>query len=185
MPDPSAQAASQLRNIEESTGFTVADFVDDMTRAGLEKHGKMVAYLKSEHGMTHGNANLIAHLVRERMAGGPPAATDLLEAQYTGAKAGLLPIYEELAAIAESLGDDVEKVVQKTGVSFRRARQFALVQVPSSKRVQLGLNLDETPSSDRIVEMSGMCTHKVDVTSVDEVDDTVAGWIRRAYDRAV
>ncbi len=67
-------------------------------------------------------------------------------------------------------------------MSFRRAKQFALVQVPSSKRVQLGLNLDATPGDERIVEMSGMCTHKVDITDVDAIDDDIATWIRAAYE---
>ncbi len=181
MTDLKPQTATQLRNIEETSGLTVSDFAASITEAGLDKHGKMVAFLKSEHGLTHGNANLIAHLVRERLAGGPPLASDLLEAQYAGAKSALRPIYDELAAIAESLGEDVEKVIQKTGVSFRRSRQFALIQAPSSKRIQLGLNLETTPRGGRIVEMSGMCTHKVNLTDASEVDDEIAGWIAQAY----
>jgi hypothetical protein len=78
----------------------------------------------------------------------------------------------------------VEQVVQKTGVSFRRRKQFLLVQAPSSKRVQLGLNLDETPADGRVTETSGMCTHRVDVATPDEVDDAVAAWIRSAYQSA-
>lgn len=184
MADPTTQAETQLRNIEEATGMTVADFAALITTAGLEKHGQIVSYLKSEHSLTHGNANLLAHRIREGLAGGPPPAEVLLDAQYAGAKAPLRPIYTELAAVAEGLGDDVEKVVQKTGVSFRRSKQFALVQAPSSKRVQLGLNLDHTPDDERISEMSGMCTHRVDLTDPDEIDDAVVSWLRTAYERA-
>lgn len=32
--------------------------------------------------------------------------------------------------------------------------------------------------------MSGMCTHRVDLTSVNDVDDEVQGWLRAAYDLA-
>ncbi len=184
MADPKAQTATQLRNIQKSTGMTVADFTAAVRAAGLDKHGKIVAFLKSTHGLTHGNANLIAHTVRERLAGGPAPAEELLDAQYKGAKAALRPIYHELAAIAEGLGDDVSKVIQKTGVSFRRKKQFALVQAPSSKRVQLGLNLDDTPDDERIVAAKGMCTHKVVITSSAAIDDDIAAWIRAAYDRA-
>ena len=84
---------------------------------------------------------------------------------------------------AHGFGRDVEVVVQKTGVSLRRARQFALVQAPSSKRVQIGLNLETTPGSDRIREAGGMCSHRVDVTSVDEIDDELVGWMRQAYEQ--
>jgi predicted transport protein len=184
MADPRTQSAKQLRNIEELTGKTVAGFAAAIREAGVEKHGQIVAYLKSEHGLTHGNANLLALTVRELWAGGPPPPEDLLANQYSGTKAALRPIYEKLAAIAENLGDDVDKVIQKTGVSFRRKKQFVLVQAPSAKRIQLGLNLDETPSDARIVEAKGMCTHTVNIADLKSVDDDITSWIKAAYERA-
>ncbi len=178
------QAETQIRNIEESTGKTVDQFTKLIAKTGLDKHGKIVSHLKAEHGLTHGNANLIAHLVRERLAGGPPSDDALLDAQYSGKKADLRPLYEQLVSIAEAAGDDVEKVIQKTGVSFRRKKQFALIQAPSAKRIQLGLNMDATPDDDRIREVSGMCSHRVDITSMDEIDEAVSGWILASYDAA-
>ncbi|MGI9594780.1 MAG: DUF5655 domain-containing protein [Acidimicrobiales bacterium] len=184
MSDPKAQAATQIKNIEESTGRTVAQFTAAIKKAGLEKHGQIVAHLKSDYGLTHGNANLMAHLVRDQLDGGPASDDDLLEAQYSGGKAGLRPLYDELAAMADGLGSDVEKVIQKTGVSFRRKKQFALVQAPSAKRIQLGLNLDATPDDARVKEVSGMCSHRIDITGADQLDEHLAGWIQASYDRA-
>ena len=40
---------------------------------------------------------------------------------------------------------DVEVAPKKTGVSLRRAKQFALVEAPSAKRIQLGLDLGASP----------------------------------------
>lgn len=184
MPDPKEQRATQLRNIHEATGKSVADFAELVAAAGLEKHGRIVSFLEAEHDLTHGNANLIAHTVRERAAGGPASEEDLLDAQYARGKAALRPIYERLAELASGCGDDVDTIVQKTGVSFRRKKQFALVQVPSAKRVQLGLNLAATPAGDRIAEAGGMCTHRADITELDHVDDEVAAWLHAAYDEA-
>jgi hypothetical protein len=118
------------------------------------------------------------------MAGGAPEAAELLEAQYTGAKAAMRPVYERVAGIAQHAGPDVRMVIQKTGVSFRRARQFALVQAPSAKRVTLGLNLDATPDDPRVKAVTGMCSHLVELPDTASVDDAVAGWIRQAYERA-
>ena len=182
--DPKAQAEAQLRRIEESLGKTAADVADEVGRKGIERHSEVVAFLKATHGLTHGNANLLAQVVRERLAGGPATPEELLAAQYAGPKASLLPAYQVLSAIAEGVGPDVMKVVQKTGVSFRRKKQFALIQAPSAKRLRLGLNLDATPDDPRIVATSGMCTHSVDLTSPDEVDADVAAWVRASYDRA-
>lgn len=184
MPDPEAQTATQWRNIEAATGLTLADFTDIVRNAGVERHGEIVALLKRRCGLTHGNANLIAHRVREALAGGAPEATHLLDAQYAGPRAPLRPIYERVATIARGMGPDVQEVIQKTGVSFRRTRQFALVQAPSSKRVTLGLNLDVTPDDPRVSEVTGMCSHRVDLPDISAVDDAVTGWIRMAYERA-
>jgi hypothetical protein len=184
MPDPQSQAATQLRNIESSTGVTLAEFTAAVRRAGLERHGQIMDFLQTRYGLSHGNANLVALLVRDELAGGPAAPDDLLAAQYAGARAALRPIYDALEQAAEALGDDVQKVIQKSGVSFRRRKQFALVQAPSAKRVQLGLNLDATPDDPRVVPMLGMCTHRVELTEPSAVDGDVARWIRSAYDRA-
>ncbi len=104
-----------------------------------------------------------------------------MAAQYSGNKAHLLPIHDRLREIARSCGGDVE-VAQKTGVSFRRNKQFALVQAPSPKRV-LGLNLGVRPPDDPISQPR-MCSHLVDLTSLDDVDDAVGSWIGAAYDGA-
>jgi hypothetical protein len=176
-----SQRQTQLDNIQAASGISVAEFGQAVQRAELERHGEIVAFLKREYGLTHGNANLIAHVVREELAGGPAAPGDLLEAQYAGAKSGLRPIYDALLATAEGLGADVDVVVQKTGGSFRRRKQFAVVQAGSAKRVQVGLNLPATPSDQRVKAVSGMCSHRVDLTALEDLDDAVRGWISEAY----
>ena len=183
MADLKAQADAQLRNILESTGKTVPEFAAMLAAAGIEKHGKMVAYLKAELGLGHGNANRIAHEVRA-VAAGPVAEDDLLAAQYAGQKAPLKAIFDALAPIAAGRGPDVTVVIQKTGVSYRRKKQFALIQAPSSKRVTLGLNLDATPHDPRIKATTGMCNHQAVFTAVDQLDGAVTEWIRAAYERA-
>jgi hypothetical protein len=185
MPDPAAATATQLRNIEQATGRTMADFAREVGERGIDGHARIVAFLKAEHGLTHGNANAVAHAVRQAAAGGPAAADDLLDAQYAGAKASLRPIYERVRTIAEGLGPDVEILVQKTGVALRRRRQFGLVQAPSAKRVTLGLNLTDAPADPRVVATPGaMCGYRVDLPDPASVDAQVEGWLAAAYERA-
>lgn len=181
MSDRAAQSATQLANIESATGMTLADFTDEVRSTGLRKHGEILAHLKEDHGLSHGNANLVTHLVRESLEGGPASEEELLAAQYSGAKAHLRPVLEQLTDAARAFGEDVEVVVQKTGVSLRRTKQFALVRAASSKRVELGLNLPATPGDERVTEAKGMCSHRVDLASPDDVDDAVLGWLREAF----
>lgn len=181
MAAPEEQAATQLRNIEQSTGLTPPAVAAMATEHGLVKHGQIVAHLKREHGITHGNANLLSATARELLAGGPAGDEELLAAQYARGKAHLRAIHDELVAAARALGDDVEVVVQKTAVSLRRGRVFGVVRAASATRLELGLNLPQTPDSDRVRETSGMCSHRVDLRAVEEVDDDVARWLRDAY----
>ena len=184
MADLEAAVATQLRNIEQRTGRTVAEWSVVVAAAGPQKHGEIVAHLKATHGLTHGNANLLAHRVRELAAGGAAAADVLLEGQYAGAKAPLRPIYEAVVVAADALGPDVDIVIQKTGVALRRRKQFGLVQAPSAKRVDLGLNLPGTEPDGRLVASSGMCSHRVVLADPAELDAEVLGWLRVAYDLA-
>lgn len=69
-------------------------------------------------------------------------------------------------------------------MTFRRSKQFVLVQAPSAKRVQLSLNLDATPPGGRVESTTGMCTHNADITDLGEIDDEVEAWIKAAYLRA-
>lgn len=185
MADVAAAKAAQLRNIEQATGRSMADFARAVSAAGLTAHGQILAFLKAEFGLSHGNANAVALHVRELAAGGPPPSDDLLEAQYAGPKAVLRPVYERVRAVAEGLGPDVEVLVQKTGVALRRRKQFGLVQAPSAKRVTLGLNLADAPGDPRVVATPGaMCAYRVDLADVDAVDAAVEGWLAAAYERA-
>ena len=184
MADPKEQAATQLRNIEASTGTTIAEYAALVDQTGLQKHGQIVAFLKADHGLTHGNANLLVHTIRERASGGPASAEDLLDAQYAKGKAALRPVYERLAEVAVACGDDVDMVVQKTGVSFRRAKQFALVQALSAKRIQVGLNFSGPPPNERAEPATGMCTHRVNVAAESEIDDALVACIAAAYESA-
>ena len=58
--DPKAQVEAQLRRIEEALGKTASDVADEVGRQGIERHSEVVAFLKATHGLTHGNANLLA-----------------------------------------------------------------------------------------------------------------------------
>jgi len=182
MPTPEQSVAAQLRTIEQSTGRSVAEWAAAVQAAGLERHGEILAWLKAEHGLTHGNANGLALAVRTLMAGGTPSEAALLDAQYAKGKAALRPICDQIVAAARALGADVTVVVQKSAVSLRRGRQFALVEAPSSARVRLGFNLRGAEPTGRVTATTGMCTHSVDLGSVADIDDEVLGWLAHAYD---
>ena len=148
---PEEMAAAMIANLKEKTGKTLPQWLKIAKAAKLEKHGQIVKHLKSEHGVTHGFANLIAH--KTLAEGTSKPTSDLVAAQYSGGKEALRPIYEKLIEMVRKFGADVEVSPKKTYVSLRRNKQFALVQPSTKTRVDIGINLKETEATDRLEKL--------------------------------
>jgi hypothetical protein len=184
MPDVvDAALENQRRNIEARTGRAYASWLELARASGHEKHGALLAWLKSEHGVSHGDANRIALDARraEPTAG---AGGDELDAIYAGPKAALRPLHEEVIALAQGFGDDVTQAPKQAYVSLRRSKQFATVGPAAGGRLEIGLNLKGVEPGGRLEAATGMCTHRVRLTSPDELDGDIERWLREAYDRA-
>lgn len=179
-----AATAKMIENLEKKTEKSLDEWLAMAGAAGIEKHGELVKHLKSEHGLTHGYANLVALYARGY---GEESGEDLVAAQYAGRKADLRPIYEAIVAAVRTFGSDVEIAPKKTSVSLRRSKQFALVQPSTKTRVDLGIQLKGVEPQGRLEasgSFSSMVSHRVRLESAAEVDDEVMGWLRRAYDAA-
>jgi len=137
------QAESMLRNIPEKTGKTLEQWFKLLEEKGLEKHGDMMKLLKGEYGVTHGFANTIVLLYRERAQGGAPEVSELIASQYEK-KPDLWPWYERLTEEVMKFGNDVELAPKKNYVSLRRKKQFGIIQPSTKSRMDLGINLKGT-----------------------------------------
>jgi hypothetical protein len=172
------------RNIEAQTGRPVAAWADLVRAEGLAKHGQMIAWLKGKHGLSHGHAN---HIAKHATAAAAPNPTDDPVAPMFEGKEALRPLYDKLAAMAETLGPDVEIAPKKANVSVRRTKQFALLQPTTRTRLDLGLILKGVAPQGRL-EPSGsfnaMFTHRVKIEKAEDVDAEVKAWLKAAYDAA-
>ena len=184
MSSPEEMAATMLRNLPDKTGKSLNEWHKILNKTSLEKHGQLVGVLKKEHGITHGFANLI--VVKFRASDSEPG-TDLVASQYAGGKAQLRPIYDALAKAVNRLGEDVEISPKKAYVSLRRRKQFGLIQPSTKTRVDVGLNLASAKATKRL-EKSGsfnaMVSHRVRLSAVEDVDEQLIGWLKRAYQNA-
>lgn len=173
------------QNLSEKTGKTLEQWKALLATKNLVKHAEIMAYLKGECAISHGYANLIALKFREADAASADA-DDLLIEQYRG-KESLRPIYDALHQFICSLAADVEVAPKKAAVSFRRKRQFALVQPSTKSRIDLGLKFTNRPHQGRL-EPSGpfgtMCSHRVQLTDISQVDEELLAYIREACDEA-
>lgn len=170
------------RNIQAQTGRSVAAWADLIRAEGLAKHGQMVAWLKGEHGLSHGYANHIAKYA----TAAPVSADDPVGPMFEG-KDAVRPLYDKLVAVTQSLGPDVEIAPKKANVSVRRSKQFALLQPTTKTRLDLGLILKGQAPQGRL-EPSGsfnaMFTHRVKIERPEDIDAEVKAWLKAAYDAA-
>jgi hypothetical protein len=184
---PEEGMASLIRNLEAKTGKSIDAWIATARASGHTKHGQIVAALKKDHGLTHGYANQIAQRALASLAPPPESEVDPIGALYSGAKAGLRPIHDALAAAIKRFGGDVEFAPKKAYVSVRRSKQFALIQPSTSTRVDVGLILKTIPASGRLEEsgsFNAMCTHRVRLATPADVNGELIAWLRQAYDMA-
>ncbi len=171
---------SQVRNIEQATGRSIDAWVALVRVSGKERHSEILAWLKTEHDFSHGNANLVALMAKRGSGGGD----ELVTAMYTGPKAALRPLHDRVVELTRGFGSDVELAPKQAYVSLRRAKQFGTVGPGPGGRLEIGLNLKGVEPNGRLEATGGMCTHRVRLSSADDVDAEVLDWLRAAYERA-
>ncbi len=178
--------ATQLANIEKRTGKTLTQLATIVRNSGLSKHGELVAMLKKDLGMGHGDANTLVHHARKSEEAAPATADEGLDGIYVGAKAPLRPIHDALMAVIQTFGA-FEIAPKKGYVSLRGKKQFAMIGPATNTHVEIGLNMKGVKGTARLIEQKpgGMCQYKVRVGDKKEVDAQLIGWIRAAYDAAL
>lgn len=170
----------------EKTGKSLAHWIQVVEATALVKHKAIIDFLKSEHGLTYGFANFVAHKFKKTDAASQDDA-DLLMLQYQG-KENLRPIYDLLIEKIKKLGNDITQTPKKTAVSLIRKYQFALIKPATKKRIDLGLKLKGKATSERLGDsgpFGTMCTHRVQLTKLSDVDDELEAWLKEAYEKSI
>jgi predicted transport protein len=175
-----------IKNLKEKYGKSLEEWIEVVKKTGIHKHGEIIKFLKSEHGFTHGFANLVSLKARGTDSASADSAESLVDDQYKG-KEALHPIYVKLISEVKKFGNDIVVAPKRAYVSLRRKKQFALIQPSTKSRLDIGINLKDFDATDRL-EASGsfnaMCSHRVRTADVHDVDDELVSWLRQAYNEA-
>ena len=91
MSSPEAALQTMIKNLETQTGKSLDQWVKIAEASKLSKAREITNFLKAEHGLTFGYANLIA-LKTLKSDAGSANEDELISTQYAGAKAQLKPI---------------------------------------------------------------------------------------------
>ncbi|MBK7432848.1 MAG: DUF4287 domain-containing protein [Chitinophagaceae bacterium] len=178
--------ATQIANIEKSTGKKLAEWASILKKSGFEKHGELVRFLKEKHGITHGNANMLVHQAKQSHAAAPENDTDWIAEQYKG-KETLKKWHDKIMAGVNKLGKDIEVSPKKAYVSLRRKKQFAILQPSTRERLDVGLNIKGVAPSGNAEagsKWNAMCTHRIRVEDEKTINADLFNWIRKAYEQA-
>jgi Domain of unknown function (DUF5655) len=92
---------------------------------------------------------------------------------------------ESFDKIIESLPSEVRVEVLRTVIVLSAQRTFSYITI-QSKRLLVGMLLEQPLDSPRVVKINHFSEHKVgsvvDVRSLGDVDDELRRWLRQAYE---
>jgi len=181
--------------LKPKTGRTLEEWIELVKKDGPTGFMPRRAWLMSKHKLG-GNA---AWSIVERAEGkggeedSPEeylaSAVRYVEQQYSGKKAALRPIYEELLALGKSLGRDVKACPCRTMVPLYRHHVFAQIKAATNSRVDFGFCLTSYKGKlpKRLVDTGGLArkdriTHRMELTSTEQIDADLKKWLRVSYD---
>lgn len=176
---------TMIENLQKNTGKTLEQWVAIVIKENFGKHGEIIQFLKEKHDFTHGFANLVAHKARASDAGSFDNTDDLIIAQYQG-KEHFKPIYDKLISEILTFGNDIQIAPKNAYVSLKRNKQFTTLQPATKTRFEIGINLKGQEAEGKLEaeKPNSMCSHKIKITDINEIDAEVIKWIKIAYENA-
>jgi hypothetical protein len=176
-----------LDTIKAKTGKNPDDFRALAAQKGLTKYPEIMAWLKSDFGLGHGHANVIAHEIVNAEA--PEVKPDeRIVRLFAGGKEKWRTNYDALVAKLNAFGADVKVAPTNTYISLLRgSNKFGIVQPSAAERLDIGIKLKGVAPSERF-EAAGawnnMVTHRVRITEPEQIDEELLAWLKQAYDAA-
>lgn len=178
-------ALTMIENLKEKTGHSLDEWKTLIAKQGFSKHGEIVKFLKEAHSVTHGYASEIALKVLASDAASAADTDSLIENQYKG-KEHLKPFYDHIIGAVQQFGGEFQIDPKKAYVSLKRKKQFVTLTPASKTRFEIGFNLKGTEPQGKLEaeKPNGICSHKINLATLDEIDQEVIAWIKAAFDKA-
>jgi len=188
-----AMVQKWIKELPEKTGRSLEEWMALTQKSGPATEKERRDWLKKEYKLGTNSAAWIA----ERLEGkggeedSPEAylktAVEWVEAQYSGPRAGLRPLYEELLKLGLGLAKDVKACPCKTMVPLYRNHVFAQIKPATNTRIDFGLALGNMRTPKRLIDTGGYekkdrITHRIEVKSKADIDDELKKWLRKAYE---
>jgi len=189
-----AMVRNWIDTLKGKTGRDLDEWTAFIQSKGPKETNARREWLKKEHGLGTNSAGwLVDHAEgKDDLEQSDPKvcvahAVRYVDALFSGSKAALRPLYDRLYDLARSIGKDIGISPGKTIVPIYRKHVIAQIKPSTRTRIDFGLALKDTPAKGRLIDTGGLAkkdriTHRIEITSLDDIDDFVEKWLRRAYE---
>jgi hypothetical protein len=191
---PSIQMVTYwITSLPERTGRSLDEWLNLIRTEAPAANKERCDWLKKQHGFGTNTARFLADRAEGKgtedgdEAAYLEAAENYVEAMFAGPKAGLRPIYNALIELGRSLGGDIKVCPCKTIVPIFRRYVIAQIKPSTRTRIDFGLALKDTKATGRLLDTGGFAkgdriSHRIEITSLDDIDDEVKMWLKKAYE---
>lgn len=182
-----------IAELKQKTGRSLEEWLAFIKKSGPKDEKARREWLKTEHGLGTNYASSLAELAdgKGTELSDPhdylAAAESYVEKMFTG-KAALRPIYDALLKLGLKVGKEAKACPCQTIVPLYRNHVFAQIKPATRTRIDFGFALGDTKGKGRLVDTGGFAkkdriTHRIEITSLKDIDDEVKHWLKVAYDR--
>ena len=183
-----------IEDLKQKTGRSLDEWMKYLKKNGPKDEKERRKWLKTEHGLGTTTAWWLAERAEGKgeESGDPEAylkaAEGYVEKMFSGSKAGLWPIYDALLKLGLGIGKEAKACPCQTIVPLYRNHVFAQIKPTTRTRIDMGFALSDTKAKGRLIDTGGFAkkdriTHRIEITSLDDIDDEVKHWMKVAYDR--
>lgn len=182
-----------VETLPEKTGRSLEEWIALVKKSGPKDEKERREWLKANYKLGTNSAWWIAERAEGKgLEDSHPemylqAAEKYVEEMFSGSKSGLRPIYDQLLKIGLRIGKGVKACPCKTIVPLYRNHVFAQLKPSTRTRLDLGLSLGDMKVTLRLIDTGGLqkgdrITHRIPISSLEEIDDEVRHWLKVAYD---
>ncbi len=183
-----------LAELKDKTGRSLDEWLSLIKKRGPKDVRSRREWLKSEYQLGTNSATWLAPRAdgKGTELSSPDeylkAAEGYVETMFSGSKSELRPIYDALLKLGLSLGSDIKACPCQTIVPLYRQHVFAQLKPTTRTRIDLGLALGDLKPKGRLIDTGGFAkkdriTHRIEITSLKDIDSEVKQWLKAAYDR--
>jgi hypothetical protein len=189
-----AMTMKWIAELKQKTGRTLEEWLALLKKEGPLTERERREWLKETHGLGTNSAWWLA----ERSFGkgeeiGDPdeylrAAEKYVNEMFSGKKEALRPIYDKLLQVGLKTGKEAKACPCQTIVPLYRNHVFAQIKPTTQTRIDLGFALGDMKTPKRLIDTGGFAkkdriTHRIEITSLKDIDEDVKHWLKVAYDR--